>query len=389
MAKTHTALPPDRLKRSLLDLSLKQVELRQRLVDYLANSEETAGSISRQTGMNWVAVKGFLDGKLCLSGGKGLKGLCRLLECEDLGNKIATLSAAVGDRYLALATHSPEVIETAIELVTAQRQRADEYTGEDFAGAFGKLAPIVKGVLNGSQSALDQLEDADTLWHIQTQMKADLDDPIEEAKQRRLASQLTAAKRLSKLVEPLLERYGGRTMMAKALGIHRTSLYDALNGKASVEHTQKLIQKAERLSNARAPAAEPVTEQKSAPEPIPAPDRDVWSVIGGTTTEEGVQYVLTEESFQELEQVPLVALRDAMRKVLPMSRLLLNIGSQCKDKQAREILQEALEPEVQELSIAIREFTFAHPNRLLELYDSQRQVWANDNKKKPSSRKVK
>jgi hypothetical protein len=219
-------------------------------------------------------------------------------------------------------------------------------------------------------------------------MKADLDDPIEEAKQRRLASQQATAKRFSKLVEPLLERYGDKSMVAKALGIHRNSLYDALGGRASVEHTQKLIQKAERLSRARAPAAKPEPEQKPPPEPAPAPDRDVWSVIGGTTTDEGVQFVLTEESFQELEHIPLVALRDSLRKVLPVARLLLNIGSQCKDKQAREILQEALGPEVQELAIAIREFTFAHPNRLLELYDSQRQVWSTDNKKKSSSRKV-
>lgn len=392
MKRSSSALSPDQLRKALFSLSARQAELRDLLAAYRLTTGKSLSLIQRESGVKWTSLKDFEEGRLCLSGGKGLTGLCKLLGREHLSSEIAQLARAVGDRYLALATGSREAIETAVELIKLQRKYSSDCTVEELATIFGEQCEVVRGILNGSRSAVAELGEDKALTSVQNLLTSNLDGLIQGVRKQRSDAQKAAAEVLNNLLTPLAERFGGPVALAKALDVSRSSLYYAQRGQSSVEQIEKIIAQAQKLSRPHSRANPAPTP--SEPEPVAQPPQaslsvisDKWATIGGATTEEGVRFVLTEESFLELDDVPLVALRDAMLRALPVARMLLNIGSQCKDRRAREILQEALGPEVQELQTAIRLFTFAHPNRLLEMYDSQRQGWAAVSRSKPMSRK--
>lgn len=205
------------------------------------------------------------------------------------------------------------------------------------------------------------------------------------------------AVRFKDLYEVLYERYGSQQAVATALDIKRESLRTAFRGKNRSQAT--LIARAEALlATASSPTASVVTDRsnvdavseppiKTDPSaPIPQ-GKGLLETFGGVNTEEGVQYVITRESFQELADIPLIELRDALVRSLTTSRGLLNIGSQNADAQARKILQKEVGKQLKELELAIRAFTFAHPSELLELFDDQREVWRTGTGKSETTKK--
>ncbi len=65
-----------------------------------------------------------------------------------------------------------------------------------------------------------------------------------------------------------------------------------------------------------------------------------------------------------------------MRTAMEVTRITLTIGSQLEDKSARDSLREEVALELEELTHALKTFAFAHPNRLVPVYDDQREMQA-------------
>lgn len=205
------------------------------------------------------------------------------------------------------------------------------------------------------------------------------------------------------MYDKLYERFGTQACLAEALGVPSSTLSYAASGKCSAATYSGLVRHAEKLLESPAPSlgaesvAEPaadkvavtVTEAVAGSAPSEEHGLGAFASIGGITTDEGVPYVLTEESYQKLEGVPLLALRDSLITAIRLARLQLNIGSQLTSRTDRRILQDAVGRELKELKLAIDAFTFAHPNELLALHDSQRQFWAEQSTNSGQPRKGK
>jgi hypothetical protein len=388
MANNKPPLPPEELRRALLDMSPKQAALKKRLKAYLSSMHKAVGTVGREVGMPWASINDFVEGRTAIKRSKGLSGLSKLLDCEELGEEIAVISDKIGDRYLALSLQSQEVIDVVIELIKALRQRSDDYTLDDFAGGFHDNAEVVKGVVNGSREALAKLADPELLNVIQEQLLLDLDDPIEMAKQRRLAAQKAAGKQLEQLIEPLIDSFSDKTSTAKALGLPRGALSSALNGHSSLEQINKVSKIAQgKLKAIKAAGTEvrkstrPLPPKPTPSPPGPSPDKlaaQASAVFGGTATDDGIDFVLTQDNYRSVEGLPVELIEEHLLALLPLVRRWLNLGSQAAEHQLRKQARKRLAREVEELELAIRLFTFAHPNKLLELYDGQRAEWAKD-----------
>jgi hypothetical protein len=381
-------LSVSQLRQSLLDLSARQIELRGRLTQYRSENDLTIGAVARQTGVSWQRVKDFIDGTMSISGGRGLTGLCELLECPELGDEVAVLAKRVGDRNLALANQPHEVIIMALDLVEYHRDRADRYNMAEFAAAFNGDAPTVLGALNASQEALLMLAEEQTRERITQLLLVGLDERLAKAKEKLAEPRREAGAKLAELVGPLAERVGSKTRLAKLLNCSRTTLASAVAGEASLEQIERLITEAGKISRMLSPPSEGQPGDTEAAEVMTVPGvPSALAALAGITTDDGTEYVLTEEAFRQIGKVPLVALRDALLSAIKQVRLLLNIASQLADDEAREILQEAAARELRELDVALKLFAFKYPSRLLPLYDNQRELWHGATTD-PSSRKA-
>ncbi len=374
------------LRSRLLQLAEKQAGLRERLENYMtANSDTTYSSLARDADIPHNSLIAFSRGERSLRSEKGLKGLCSLLDCVSLGEEIIKLGEAVPDRYFAFASGSPAAITVAMDIMQAQQVRKVSFTFSEFAEAFGPCAETVDNVLYARQSGLQALEDHDIRETIEIMLIDDLDDKLQAIAQRRDTRKQDASRRLQELIEPLAAHYGGKVKLSRILDVGQTTLSDALACRTSLETIETLIELAKKQKKFMPTAQRhimPPEEVANPPTPPPViPEgTDVLAAVGGITTEEGVRFVLTASSFNalELDEDALVAVREFLLRVIPLTRLALNIGSQLNDPRDRKHLRGAVGREVEELSTAIEKFTFAHPNRLSELHDSQRQVWASD-----------
>lgn len=105
--------------------------------------------------------------------------------------------------------------------------------------------------------------------------------------------------------------------------------------------------------------------------------------FGGETSPLGPRYVIGAGSFREIDLSPETDFVSVVERYLEIARGLLNVCAQFKNYEFRKRIREELGVEVEELELAIRLFTSAHPNRLTELHDAQRNTWFVQSKPKP------
>lgn len=104
--------------------------------------------------------------------------------------------------------------------------------------------------------------------------------------------------------------------------------------------------------------------------------------FGGGISPLGVPYSLTAENFTDIDFNPNNELVNFTQRQIRLVRALLNMFSQLKDKETRELVRKQISPETEELKISIELFTHSHPNNLTTLYDAQRATWTTTNNKK-------
>jgi hypothetical protein len=402
MANSKAILEPEELRSVLLEMSGRQREFREILRNYKRETNKPAGTIAREAGTQWKAVKGVLEGTSAVKSGNVLDGLSKLLGCQDLGRQIADNAEYVTDRYLGLTLRSNEVIEAFIKLIAAQRAIPEGYTSEDFASTFGEYSEIVFDALNGNRKAHKALENQKVRNHVLNQLdRTDYPEALQKARDNRLASQKARAEEFSSLVAQLLPFFGEKTKVAEALGCPAQSLYSAEGGHASVMQIEKLNKLARAELEKRAPigrisqdgakpSSPPAAQEPVAPSPLSpvrvALGEAVFENFAGATTPDGVKYVLTAESIQSVDAQLLVEVRDFIRRAVETARAALILGAQFKDDQAREILVHDTGPQLRELMTAVKIFTYAHPNQLLELFEDQRNVLSALNSRTTTTR---
>lgn len=408
MAKTRSsAVKISELRPRLLRLSALQTDLRERLFNYMSTTGATIATIAKLAGIPHVKLTSFRQGSTSIAAGRSLTGLCEVLGCPEIGAEIALLSEQVADRYLGYTTRSPAAIKTAVGVLEVHQQWYEDFTYSEFSEAFGDLSSTILSVLNGGRTGLEALEDAGIRDTIETILIATIDDLLADLKQRRDAVKQATIDQLRTAIDKLSVTYGNRETVYKVTGVSSSTIQDSLAGRSSLDTIRALTAKLEKhiRSNEKTsctrPAGSPPPEDHVVPisakatGPPPAetsaqtPAFQAEQLVEGILSmsrSELVAFVQTEANFRELENVQLIALRDALIVSLSVSQLLLNIGSQLDSKNARAILQQDVGRVLQELDPAIRRFTFAHPNQLLDLHDSQREVWKG-NSSKPSQRK--
>ena len=117
---------------------------------------------------------------------------------------------------------------------------------------------------------------------------------------------------------------------------------------------------------------------RARPKPInKVPLSELMESRGGDVSPLGIQSVLGEDSFVEIDLDPSQELVDCISSQVQHTRAALNLLSQIRDKQTRDLVRKKIGPQVEELELAIRMFSDVHPNRLSRLHDSQRQLWAD------------
>jgi predicted transcriptional regulator len=372
--------PIGELRKLLPQLAAYQAELRQNLITYRQSSGLTQGAIAKRLEIGWNAVAELEAGTSVISSGKRLDGLCELMSCQELGVKIKQLAQSISSRYMGFVLGSEEAVNLALDIVEASQESDAPYAA--FVAAFGDHHEIAEDALAQSNRCIRALEDPTTAKAVRGILQGDFEAKLKRAQAAEQAKRTQAATKLSKLVEKLTPQYGELALLAKQLDVHRTTFHYARNGtgRISLATIEELTRKCEHL------LAEQAAEQP-APDAVllggsPLPNE--LAVVSGATTDEGVRFVLTEDSFKEVGQIPVIAARESLKTTLECARLLLNSVSQLSDKTLRDLLREELGPEVEELQTAINLFTFAQPQRLLDQYDAQRST--RQGKVPPSTR---
>lgn len=448
-------LPLKELRRRLLELSKRQLLLRQLLLNYQAANDVTLNAIALKANANWKSVRDLVGGTLCMCSGQSLTGLCQLVDRPQLAQEIMDLAEPLNDRQRGLGCFNADVINTALDVHEAYQGRANRTTMVEFAEVFGDRSATVASVLMNSQDAVRTLGDNSLQESILDTLADDgFDARLDKILERNLKARTEQAYKLKDLEARLVERYGQKKIVAAKLGASPSTMQEAVLGSSriSIDRVVILIQKAEALlaedpadpavrfkdlyqrlferygsqvkvseaidvprstirhavngtcttemylhiikraeaelalsapSSARPaarPSTPPVVDAPPSPKPVVTPEPNPvnldWATAAGTTTEQGVRFVLTEASFRPLKDVQYAALRDFMQTAFEMARAALAIGSQLEDKATRDLLKKELADETQELQYALQTFVFSHPKRMLPVYDDQRDVLA-------------
>jgi hypothetical protein len=358
-----------------------QSELREAAKKYYQESGDTLNTMARTARIPWGSLKNFLDGDTTLGGGRGLRGLTDLLGCIELGNQIEQLGTSIGDRHKGVATNPPEVVEVVLRMLEVWLHNAEGMTQAVFSQVFLPHDELVVGILTAKSEAMRSLRQPE----LRAALIQQLDDPelpqfLKKAAEQDWQQRQQQAQKVLDLEKALLPHYEDKLKLAAALGFSYSSLRNAEKGEAGAETYAQMIERAQYLLHRHGDS--PSVASSATPP-------DEFGGLAGITTEDGVRFVLTPASFQQLELVPLVELRNALKRSIEITRGLLNLAAQQKDEQARAVLQEELGKEVRDLEYALRQFTFAHPNELLPLYEDSRRIMKERSSKssKPTSRK--
>ncbi len=362
------------LRGSLLALMEAQDVLRSALRSYLEEKGVNPDKLEKRFCLPWGSLKKFLGGKRIILAPKRLTDLCGLVERPDLLELHLRHHEGIKCSYIPLVGESRETVLTFTRILEVFEKSGCKV--QAFSQVFGPNASVVRQAMLGTKSAIESLRKPEVRQTIEQQLDQYGEDQRRQAVEAQTEAAAARSKELNALVERLLPIYKyRRNDMAEALGFHRGTVLKALKGEASEKVHQQLVKRARQLLQQKEAKNRRETDSvELASVPARPSMQDGLMQLGGETVN-GVPHVLTPGSFHWIEEVALVELRETLVNQVRRTRLLLNIGAQCRDEGARRILREPLGPELQELVLAIQTFSAVHPNSLLAWFEAQRQVW--------------
>lgn len=384
----------------VVELSGLQKQLRKAVVSRQEREKLSIGSLAARLGLGWNEVEAFVNGRRAVCRGAILTKLAEYAEAEKLAAKIGDLAEKLNfsSRIIGASIQSKQTIE----LVFALHEKFGQTEGlnhEDFAQAFGDLQELVASVLIWRNDAFIRLEDEATFSRVMDLLTSQgLEDRISEARSKRAAELKTAVDEMEVAVEAIRSRYANFEDMCKALGVDASTVYRArgFDPRTSAETVRRITSAARRLLPSENGKRRAKPEPASAPAPLPAdaaeasrpktaerrpeakgflrPTTAMLRDNAGGVSEDNVKFVLTSETFQELDFHPGPRGIRFARSQLALTRALLNMFCQIKSPETRATVRQALSAEVEELEYAIRMFSEEYPNNLLALHDAARKT---------------
>ena len=97
--------------------------------------------------------------------------------------------------------------------------------------------------------------------------------------------------------------------------------------------------------------------------------------FGGRLSMSGVRYVLDQASFQDVDALPSPAFTALIGQLSKIVLRLLRICMAQRNSKARELIQDGIGPEIEELYMALTASSFEIPKNILPMNDSQREHW--------------
>jgi len=334
--------------------------------------EATVGKFARELSLPWSDVNKSLKRQQAVCGGKILTNLTAAINDTNLKRCIQETSVGLPDRVQGLALFSPEVINLALDLKIAFAQETERFNTERFTALFGAQQAVVKRVLLLANDGLTELKKKPVRQKIQNI----LCDPEWHKRLNQAHREFTEmlqrkGEKLKELTRQLRPYFASVEKLARTLEVHPSTLNEACRGQASEQTVDMLLTAARDLLLAQSENL----RSSLVIEPKPPTAGKLLKQHGGITTKQGVKFVLTPETFQELEGDPGNAFVNYARRAFEMTRFVLNVGAQIQNSRVRKRIREELGSEVEELYAAIEVFSFAHPNSLLPIYKAQRETF--------------
>jgi len=351
-------------RKATLRLAEVFQQLRQNLAQKRQKTNDSWGVIAAQTASKALRVKAFAEGEQALCAGRFMRSLVgKYLNRPELATEIEALSNQLESRALSVALLPSTGINLYFDLLELAEK--SNLGLEKFSQIFGPQAEAVRQSLNRDFDGLKLLDR--NRAHIQALLK---DAEFRQVLERTVAQEHQTVREQAQRFNELFKQLGFVSQAAACgpLECKPGLISDVMRGNPdrfpSNELYSELVAKAESLLAARGKEKEKVE-----PPAIPAL---------GTTTSEGVRFVLTPQIFKLLEGDPGEdAVAFAIRQ-MEMTRASLNLLAQVKDYRLRAKIRKSLGREVEETYLAIRLFTETYPNALVEVYQGMRefqQLW--------------
>ncbi len=398
---------PHAQREAVLKLADLQKELRDALHANLKKNGCTLGAAAGQAGVDWKGAHGVYTGTRALGGGRTLKRLTAYLGKPQLETAILDCTVRLNDRLVGLSVLEKKHIQTVFdvhEIFHLEREARKSLTLTAFSRAFDEQQEIVFGILNWQVDAVRQLNDEAASAQFEEFLTSkELSGKITKVVKQETDEQARLAAEFRKAGERLLRGPIVNSKLAQALGISASNVGYALSGCVPQARLTELIgqinQKLEAAGHAKEDGVAVTQKDVKAPEPsakpshetarleqtptkIPTENRMVneepqtdpgnWPM--GGTSEEGVPFVLDQTSFTPFAYRPAPEDIKYTARQIQHLRSLLNVLTQISDDGIRETVRLTLGPEVEELAMTLRLFTEEFPNRMLGLFDAERQT---------------
>lgn len=376
-------------EKNLIRFATCQKRLRTVVAKAAKDSKMSTNEIANKCNLGQAEVKKFLTGESVLASERKLKAICKFANCEELIEPNLAAAKNIADRFKIFATVDTDTIRIGTQLIRLFQENYPLPTN-NLAEVFGQDAEVVFEVLKPSRIGIHLLSETECSERVLGLLTdTSFGDTVATVRTQFLDDYNAEAAEFKQLVDRLLPLYDNQLKLVatEAFGVNYSTIRRAVQpaedvlkngslvGQETMLHLKRTATAILAGEKPKAPAAksdEPVLPPPQ-PEAIPDPSQDVF----GPTTEDGVAFVLTESTFQQIANVPVIAMRDALKKSIIATRQLLNVAAQMSDEQARDILQEDLGKELRELLHSMRTFSMAHPNEILPLIDSQRSTLIN------------
>ncbi len=341
-------------REALIKLSPLQNQLRELVAARMEREKMTITAAARDAGIGWSEVKRFLNRETAVGSGIRLTGLCAFVDRADLAQQIAQLAEPyTSTRVLGLALYDPAVIELIYDVIDRYHSFS-KLRMEIFASVFEVDQNIVHGVLEFHQESCNRLTDGECRGRIHRLLAStDFAERIRKANQVVIDPKGPRAL-LEALVEQGKKKYGSRPAFALALGEPIGTFSPSKSKLMSDARAKELVELA----------------RKHLDTPISTPSK---SSEGGEPIGE-IAPPLTSATFRfiEAEEPDAIELEFILRR-MEQVRAALDRCTQVKDDKIRAKIRRKLERAVEELVLSLKLFTYEYPNRVLPLFDAERQ----------------
>lgn len=395
--KAENALSLQEKHAAISELAQHLRELRKAVSTRMQKEGLNVGNLASRLGLRWNEINRFVHGNRAIGKGKILQILSEYSGLPNVQEKVLALDDKLGSssRLIGVAAFSGDIIDLVFTL--QEKCSASDLTCEMFAKVFGNRAAEIEGVLHWKAEDIAKLEGELGAEITDLLTSLEFERRLDDVKARYQSEFDAAVKEMDLLVAELRPKYANVVELTQALGVSRSMIYEphCKNKNIRIETMRSICAKARALlgktpgemlpefdSDNIGDVVGEMTEDRVRGEPreevphkrSPSPTRRMLRDNAGETLADGTRFVLTTESFKLLDFDPGPRGVLFTKRQIAVTRALLNMFCQIKNPRIREIIRKRLSGEIEELELAIRQFSEEFPNELLAVHQAARQT---------------